>query len=132
MITKLTLESLKSDVKFLTDRNCGCVTYTLERTENNTSLVLVVGWSDGFEKAEPNTPMADGTWRICAKIGYQGRNEMTETDMDFVNMPYDKKSGDVDDTSREVELTQAFVDEMNAEAERVWADWKDELDSLVA
>jgi hypothetical protein len=132
MITKLTLESLKSNVEFLTDRQCGCCTYTLERTENNTSLVLVVGWSDGFEKAEPNTPMADGTWRICAKIGYQGRNEMTETDMDFVNMPYDKKSGDVDDTSREVELTQAFVDEMNAEAERVWADWKDELDSLVA
>jgi hypothetical protein len=47
-------------------------------------------------------------------------------------MPYDKKSGDVDDTSREVELTQTFVDEMNAEAERVWNDWKDELDSLVA
>lgn len=132
MITKLTLESLKSNVEFLTRNNCGCCTYTLERTDIGTTLVLVVGWSDGFEQAEPNTPMADGTWRICAKIGYQGRNEVTETDMDFVRMPYDKKSGDVDDTSREVELTQEFVDEMNAEAERVWADWKDELDSLVA
>jgi hypothetical protein len=131
MITKLTLEDLKSDVATLSNNKCGCVTYTLERTENNTSLVLVVGWSDGFEKDEQN-PMADGTWRICAKIGYQGRYDVTETDFDFVNMPYDKKSGDVDDTSREVELTQTFVDEMNAEAERVWNDWKDELDSLVA
>ena len=45
-------------------------------------------------------------------------------------MPYNPKTGDVDDTSTEVSATEDEVKRLNDEAWRVWKDWKNELDSL--
>ena len=53
-----------------------------------------MGWSD----------YGDGDWRICAKIGMQSFNNCMQCDLDVdFKMPYDKESGEVYDTSVEVD-----------------------------
>ena len=130
-LNTITLEDLTKDIEWLNARKCGCCHHEVATTDGGTTLYIVVGWGDGFDEAPACTPNADGTLRICGKIGYQHANNAMQADyeVDFY-MPYDPKTGDVDNTSTEVSSTQDSVDYLNEAAKRVWNDWKNDLDSL--
>jgi len=98
-------------------------------TDEGTDLAIVVGWSDGFDEAEPHTPLADGTYRICAKIGYAPAN-LCWFDYDDWYMPYDLDTGDVDDTDCEVYPTKSDVNWLNREARRIWKTYRHTLDKM--
>lgn len=128
---KIDLEFLTSSIKWLNEHKCGCCFTKVAETDGGTGLFIVLGWANGYEKAPEGTPNADGTWRINSKIAYQHNNNIMQSDFDVDwYMPYNKKTSAVDDTSTEVEATEAEVKRLNAEAWRVWKDWKNELDSL--
>ena len=128
---KIDLDFLTSSIKLLNDKKCGCCFQKVAETDGGTGLFIVLGWQDGYDKAEPNTPNADGTYRICAKIAYQHSNNAMQCDFDIDwYMPYNKQTGDVDDTCTEVSATKHDVKWLNDTAWRVWQDWKKELDSL--
>jgi hypothetical protein len=130
-IEKIDLNFLSSAIKWLNEHKCGCYFKKVAETEGGTGLYIVIGWGDGYEKAEPNTPNADDTYRICGKIAYQHSDNIMQCDYDWDwYMPYNKETGDVDDTDGMVEARQFDVDWLNKNAKRVWNEWKDKLDSL--
>ena len=103
--------------------------HKVAETETGTGLYIVVGWGEGFEEAPKHTRFADGTYRICAKIGYAGSTSGISGYEDFY-MPYDPETGDVCDTDSEVTPDSRCADRLNREAREVWDDYKDILDSL--
>lgn len=103
--------------------------HKVAETEMGTGLYIVVGWGDGFDKAPKHTKFADGTWRICAKIGYASGTAGITGYEDFY-MPYDLESGDVYDTDSEVKPFKYCANRLNREAREVWNDYKDTLDEL--
>ena len=130
-VGKISLEELTSDMAWLDQQKCGCCYHEVAHTSKGTTLCIVVGWEDGFSEAPKGTPYADGTWRICAKVAYQHANNVMQCDYDIDwRMPYDKETGDVDDTSTEVSPSQHDVDWLNEQAERVWKDWRLQLDKM--
>ena len=130
-VKKITLDELRDDIKWLDERKCGCCYHEVARTDKGTVLCIVVGWSDGFEEAPAGTPKADGTWRICAKVAYQHANNVMQCDFDVDwLMPYDPKTGAVDDTSTSVDGSRHDVKWLNEQARRVWKDWRKVLDDL--
>jgi len=130
-MNKITLDELREDIKWLDEQKCGCCYHKVAWTDQGTYLAIVVGWNDGFDEAPAGTPRADGTWRICAKVAYQHANNVMQCDFDVDwTMPYDKDTGDVDDTSIEVDGGQSDVDWLNEQARRVWKDWRKVLDDL--
>lgn len=130
-VKKITLDELRSDIEWLEKNKCGCCHHEVACTDEGTVLCIVVGWEDGFEKAKAGTPLADGTYRICAKIAYQHANNCCQCDygVDWL-MPYDPKTGNVDDTSTSVSCDRHNVKWLNDEARRVWKDWRNVLDKL--
>jgi len=128
---KITLDELKADMAWLDEQKCGCCYHIVAKTDCGTELAIVVGWTDGFEKAPEGTPFADGTWRICAKVAYQHANNgmQCDFDMDWL-MPYNKDTADVDDTSTEVGGDKSDVKWLNEQARRVWKEWRNVLDGL--
>lgn len=130
-VKKITLAQLREDIAWLDENKCGCCYHEVACTDKGTVLCIVVGWEDGFEEAPAGTPRADGTWRICAKLAYQHANNVMQCDYDVDwLMPYDPKTGDVDDTSTEVDGSRHDVKWLNEEARRVWKDWRKVLDNL--
>lgn len=123
---KITGKQLRHWAEWLKKEDCGCCHFKLLTDDNNDSWFILMGWSDGFDESD-NGRWQDGSWKICTKIGYQSSNSIMQTDLniDFL-MPYDKETGDVDDT----EWTLAdepnwdkLADELNNEAERVINQW---------
>lgn len=128
---KITLDELREDIKWLDEQKCGCCYHKVAWTDKGTYLAIVVGWDDGFTEAPAGTPMADGTWRICAKVAYQHSNNVMQCDFDVDwLMPYDKDTGDVDDTCTQVSGSRFDVKWLNEQARRVWKDWRKVLDDL--
>lgn len=138
---KIDVTFLSSALKMLNWRKnsflqFSCYFKRVAETDNGTGLYIVLGWRDGFEPAMPNTPNADKTWRICAKIAYKHARTMNDYDYSFWNMPY-YPNGEAEDTDMEVEATaedvkalQIEVDRLNKDAWEVWQAWKNKLDSL--
>lgn len=71
----------------------------LHTDENNNDWAIVLGWQDTYGEEEENETddcLYDGC-RLSIKLAYQPRNSiMQEYDIDWI-MPYDEKSGEVDD-----------------------------------
>lgn len=82
----------------------GCCHWLLETDNNGNEWSIVLGWQDGYEENKEDEA-SDGTWHLCAKVAYQPRNSIMQTDydIDWV-MPYDEDSGDVWDTDITVYL----------------------------
>ena len=75
----------------------GTYHWILGRDKNDNDWAIVLGWADGFD-AEENDACTDGTWRLCVKLAYQPCNSLMQCDYDIDwLMPYDEKSGEVDD-----------------------------------
>ena len=76
----------------------GTYHWILGRDEDDNDWAIVLGWADGFEPNEDDDCM-DGTYSLCAKIAYQPYNSLMQCDYDIDwIMPYNKESGDVDET----------------------------------
>lgn len=75
----------------------GTYCWNLAVDENDNQWAIVLGWNDGFEEVAADD-CTDGTWRLCVKLAYQPINSMMQCDynIDWL-MPYDEKTGDVDD-----------------------------------
>ena len=130
-VKKITLNELKEDIAWLDQRKMGCCHHVVATTDEGTDLAIVVGWEDGFDEAPAGTPGADGTWRICAKVAYQHANNAMQCDYDVDwLMPYDPDTGEVSDTSMEVNGTAFEVRWLNAEAKSIWRDFRKTLDTL--
>lgn len=134
-ISKITVEWLADVIARLDRENPdgtkGNAVYwhQVAETETGTGLYIVVGWGDGFEEAPKHTRFADGTYRICAKIGYASGTSGISGYEDFY-MPYDPETGEVYDTDSEVTPDRRCADRLNREARDAWNDYKDILDSL--
>ena len=76
----------------------GTYFWWLDEDDNGNNWAIVLGWADGFEE-NPNDNNLDGTWRICAKLAFQPCNSLMQCDYDVDwDMPYDKETGEVDDS----------------------------------
>ena len=126
----ITLADLKEDIEFLNREKCGCCHHLINTTDGGRKLCIVVGWLDGFDEAPDGTSNADKTWRICGKIAYQPANSAMQCDFDVDWLfPY-YENGEADTTDIEVSGVQSDVDYLNEQANRVWEEWKDTLDTL--
>jgi hypothetical protein len=123
---KITGKQLRHWAEWLKKEDCGCCHFKLLTDDNNNSWFILMGWSDGFDESD-NGRWQDGSWKICTKIGYQSSNSIMQTDLniDFL-MPYDKETGEVDDTEWTLvdePNWDKLADELNKEAERVINQW---------
>ena len=76
----------------------GTYHWHLDTDDNGNDWAIVLGWADGFEE-DPTDDCTDGTYRLCAKLAYQPHNSIMQCDYDIDwLMPYNKETGDVDDT----------------------------------
>lgn len=63
---------------------------------------IVLAWQDGFDSEKDSEFVLNKTYRICGKVAYiEGNSMMSEYDMDWI-MPYDKRTGEVDDTDTSI------------------------------
>lgn len=134
-INKITPEWLKAVIVKLDtedengEKSNATYFHRVANTDYGTGLYIVVGWSDGFDEAPKHTKYAEGTYRICAKIGYASGTAGITGYEEFY-MPYDPKTGVVDDTDSEVHPTKKDAEWLNKEAKRIWNEYKDVLDAL--
>ena len=76
----------------------GTYYWPLRTDSNNNHWAFVLGWSDGFDENEKDDYTKD-TYRLCAKLAYQPHNRVMQSDYDVDwDMPYDEKTGEVDNT----------------------------------
>lgn len=121
------------------EKSGGCCHIPFAEDEENVFSVCL-GWHDaganrvqlpdGAWGPDPKRPDDDG-YRIAWKIGIQSRDNCMQCDLDVdFEMPYDEKTGNVDDTltvfdfrpSTRKELTSVAA-EMKRTALRVMKDW---------
>lgn len=104
--TKLDIvtDKVAAIVKEMTNHRDVSTTYRLKLgyDDKGKDWGIVFAWQDGFEKEQDSTFVLDGTYCICGKVAYIKENSMmSEYDMDW-EMPYDKKTGEVDDTETSI------------------------------
>lgn len=76
---------------------CGVTHFGLSSKDKANRWALVFGWEDGFDKDEDGS-----TERFCGKVAYQSTRSAMQCDMMDWEMPYDAKTGEVDDTDVEI------------------------------
>lgn len=109
MITPKKLASqLKENINCLWENKCGCCHWHLLTDDKGRRWSIVVGWSYGFGEDEDGY-FSDGAWQICSKIAYQEKDNAMQTDFDLdFTMPYDEKTGEVDDTCSAVSRSEDY------------------------
>lgn len=94
--------------------------YLGDATCKTGKMYLVIGWSGGFEKEDhKDNPNADGEYRICMKLAYNCDDLQYDFESDW-EMPYDEKTGDVDDTCSEFDLSD--VDYLYKHYKKIYAE----------
>lgn len=76
---------------------CGVTHFGLSSNDKANRWALVFGWEDGFDKDKDGS-----TERFCGKVAYQSTRSAMQCDMMDWEMPYDEKTGEVDDTDVEI------------------------------
>lgn len=106
---KITAEEIKKAVEWLRKEQCGCYHKNLIRDDNGKKWCIVIG----FDEEE----------KIAAKIAYNNSSLQCDYTWDF-EMPYDKNTMEVDDTSHEVSSNyEVEAKYLSEEAERVLSKW---------
>ncbi len=125
MITKEELgKQIKDGVDWLMKNKEGCYHWHLLTDVYGREWCIVLGWGEGFEK---DTPIlySSGSYALCTKIAYNNSDLQCDYDSDF-EMPYNKKTGEVDDTDSPISRGTDFVklaDSLLKEFKRVVTDW---------
>lgn len=106
--------------EWLKDSQGGCCSFVFETNDRHRYCVCM-----GFHDTGDD-------WQITWKIGRQTHNNVMQADLDIdFEMPYDEKTGDVDDTEQVIEFPEtatmkewnSIATEMRKTARRVWKDW---------
>lgn len=94
---KSILKSARSEENLPDDESTlGAWVIPLERIGDN-DWAIVIAWMDQYDEESCEV---EGGWCLCAKVAYQPYNSMMQCDYDFDwPMPYDEKTGEVDDTN---------------------------------
>lgn len=92
-------KELDNAIKYMAETKSGGVYYWPLGVDNRgNDWAIVLGWNDGFDLEEKDE-YSDGEWRLCVKLAYQPGNSLMQCDYNWDwLMPYDEKTGDVDDT----------------------------------
>lgn len=95
--TRTLAKEIKNAVKWLKEKNLGCVTLKL-----NGTLAICIGWSDGFDPDDDTVihSKTSPTYAICAAIKAWGSDSM-RTDLDWIDAPY-YEDGGVYDTEQSI------------------------------
>ena len=129
MITPAQLASqLKENINWLWENKCGCCHWHLLTDDKGREWSIVLGWNNGgYEDSDNENYYIDEGCAIATKIAYQEQNCIMQTDMDIdFSMPFDEKTGEVDDTRSEVSRNADFLklaDELLKTFKRVVSDW---------
>lgn len=135
-MTKLyvTATELKKAADYLasTKEQGGCYRWKVyANTDDNKDIYIVLGWTDGFDKNDPDKDKyQDDTWRLAVKVGYQPSNSMMQCDYDVdFNLPYNPDNGDVCDDCEyciyETTNFEALAKDINQNASWVIKHWKE-------
>lgn len=135
-MTKLyvTATELKKAADYLasTKEQGGCYHWKVyANTNDNKDISIVLGWTDGFDKNDPDKDKyQDDTWRLAVKVGYQPSNSMMQCDYDVdFNLPYNPDNGDVCDDCEyciyETTNFEALAKDINQNASWVIKHWKE-------
>ena len=90
--------------------------YWILTKEKERHWAIVLGWADGFDYSIQDK-FKRKSYRLCAKFAYQSSNSMMQCDYDIDWLiPYNKDSGDVDDT----EVGIYSGDDLNKTADWLW------------
>ena len=82
----------------------GCWYWTLGNIGSYT-FAVVMGWEPGYED-DPDDPLCDENHHLAIKLACQPDNSAMQCDFDVDwEMPYDPETGDVDDTSTAVYIS---------------------------
>ena len=119
---------IKESVEWLEKEQMGCCSVCFA-TDDTYNYAVCIGWHDS----------GDG-WVVAWKIGRQTTNNVMQCDLDVdFEMPYNPKTGDVDDTLETIEVVdgrpvgyRSWADlaaHMRKVARRVWREWAEEEDN---
>ncbi len=100
---KTLTKEIKAAVKWLKEKDHGCVTLKLGGT-----LAVCVGWSDGFDPDDETVihSKTSPTYAICAAIKAWGSDSM-RTDLDWIDAPY-YEDGSIYDTEQSISPDQNY------------------------
>lgn len=100
---KTLTKEIKTAVKWLKEKDHGCVTLKLSGT-----LAVCVGWSDGFDPYDETVihSKTSPTYAICAAIKAWGSDSM-RTDLDWIDAPY-YEDGSIYDTEQSISPDQNY------------------------
>ena len=127
-------KELKEAADYLasTKEQGGCYHWKVyANTDDNKDISIVLGWTDGFNKNDPDKDKyQDDTWRLAVKVGYQPSNSMMQCDYDIdFNLPYNPDTGDVYDDCEyciyETTDFGALAKDINYMASYVIEHWKE-------
>lgn len=86
---------INKDIECLIEQDCGCCHIDL-----NDQIGIIIGWMPGYDYDINDGDIhskEDPTWCINIGLGVT-TSDCTLTDMEYINQPYDKETGDVWDT----------------------------------
>lgn len=99
---------VKDGIEFLLKNNEGCAEYELDN-----DLSIFCGWSDGYDKNDESgikpTDEEESTWRI--NVGIKCNHDYLKTDFDWLNFPYNEKTGEVWDTGLTVDKNGISIED---------------------
>jgi len=130
----VTADELKKAADYLasTKEQGGCYRWKVyANTDDNKDISIVLGWTDGFDKNDPDKDKyQDNTWRLAVKVGYQPSNSMMQCDYDVdFNLPYNPDNGDVCDDCEyciyETTDFEALAKDINHNTSWVIKHWKE-------
>lgn len=133
-IPYVTANELKKAADYLasTKEQGGCYRWKVyANTDDNKDIYIVLGWTDGFDKNDPDKDKyQDDTWRLAVKVGYQPSNSIMQCDYDVdFNLPYNPDNGDVCDDCEyciyETTNFEALAKDINQNASWVIKHWKE-------
>jgi len=130
----VTADELKKAADYLasTKEEGGCYRWKVyANTEDNKDISIVLGWTDGFDKNDPDKDKyQDDTWRLAVKVGYQPSNSIMQCDYDIdFYLPYNPDTGDVCDDCEyciyETTDFEALAKDINKNTSWVIKHWKE-------
>lgn len=125
---------LRESFTWLVKEQAGCCSICFA-TNDTHNYAVCVGWHSYDDERQPDGTLKE-IWEVAWKIGRQTTNNAMQCDFDVdFEMPYDRETGDVDDTCETIVVRGGKPDGYKSwddlaayvrkTAKRVWDDWKE-------
>lgn len=96
---------LEESINWLEENQEGCCQYKLD-----SDLSLFVGWSDGYAEDDETVIHAKEDLSFAIVAGIKSNHDYLKTDYDWLNYPYDEKTGEVWDTGMSLSRDEDFIE----------------------